>query len=134
MEKLKYFFGRLNSKCMRNYRIIIRKAHSNNTSNLSLWRCNLTLLELKTIIQKIVAEDKDLYFVQQFKILDDWNVNRSVYSHYIIVQDFSIYNQNQRRCSVCSGAYLHDFDNDEIMNILKSVFCNVEAKNESQQK
>lgn len=134
---MKFYFGRPyrkneDDKVLRSHRIIIRKSKSNHTSNFSLWQCNTNLEDLSKLFKKIVVVEKEKYFKQPFKILDDWGFKRKGKSHYIIIQEFNIKKKGKKK-SLCFGAELHDFDNDEIKEVLTKIFCN-KAEDKEEQK
>jgi hypothetical protein len=104
---------------LRSYRIIIRKACSNYTSNFSLYNCKLSLNELKELFYTVLVEDKNKYFKQEFKFIDSWGCKGRGASHYIIIQNV----RQKVNESMTISACLHDFDHDEIRDILSKVFC-----------
>ena len=120
-EQEKYYFGKpLSDKyILRTHRIIVRKAKSNYTSNLSLWNCDLPLEKLKELFYKVLVEDKNKYFEPSYYVIN-W-VKEKYKSHYIIIQEFR--NKTLGR-SISFGVDLHDFDIDEVKEVLVKVFCN----------
>jgi hypothetical protein len=118
---MKYYFHKAKNK-ERSFRVIIRKAKSNSTGNFSLWNCDKTLPELKKLFEKILVIDKEKYFTENYKIIDNWGSHIENYSHYCIIQDFrpSLAVKN----SLCIGLMLHNWDSDEIKEVLLGIFCN----------
>lgn len=119
-----YYFGRPITKestaMCRSFRVIIRKAKANYTSNFSLWNCDWSLEKVREEFKKILIDDKDKYLEVDYRLIEEW-VKKNGMSHYIIIQQM---NNNTYGNSVSFGVELHDFDIDEIKNVLVDIFCN----------
>ncbi len=120
---VKYYFGRDKPKIFikRDYRILIRKHKTTNTANFSLYNCDLKLNEILELFKNIIVINKDIFFKQDFLFLDSWGEKKGFASHYIIIQE--MYKKTNR--SVTLSVYLHNFDFDEIKNVLVNIFCNI---------
>ena len=115
---MKYSFGRIKGE-IRSHRVIIKKNKSNQTLNFSLYNCDIELNILKRHFKDILVKNKNKYFQFDIKFIEDWSINRRLLSHSVTVQDTRF---NPRK-SFTIGCYLHDFDTDEIRDVLMKIFC-----------
>jgi hypothetical protein len=128
-DSLKFYYGKdkEDTPLDRTHCVIIRKAKSNLTANFSLWKCDLDLDKLREILKHVLIQKKNSYFVQDFKIIGDWAGKKKTKSHYIIVQRFDAQSRTIKK-SKSFSVQLHDFDNDEIKEVLVDVLCNKRGK------
>lgn len=118
-SRFRYFFGKKQKGSIRSYRISIKKNKSNLTKNFGLYDCELSFLEVKELMLKIIAEHT--YFNGEIVFSSGWRHQCNLHSHFIIVHDFRI----SPTKSICFGIDLHDFDLDEIKHVLFTSLCNV---------
>ncbi len=121
---MKFNFGRIKGE-LRTHRVIVKKNNSNQTCNFSLYKCTFKMSTLKKKFTKILVKDTEEYFQCDVSFIEDWAVNRKLISHAITVQDTRI----SPRKSFTLGIYLHDFDTDEIRDVLMDIFCGIGKNN-----
>lgn len=102
----------------RTHKVIVKKNKSNLSLIFSLYGCDIPLDKISRKFKEMLVDNPEKYLPETKVIIDDWSIDRKVLSHSVTVQDIRSVPFKSRTV----GVRLHDYDMDEIQDVVLSVF------------